>query len=151
MTTYTLTMTGGQSYTLTPAITSHLEGEDLTRAVADTLGAGYWIDRITPIAWHVRDTLHNGVRGTIVRDLAAYYPVAHDAWECVAKIHRDTLTLTFLMLPGRGYWQAPGAAYLRSMARKVARQFGRELAYRTPADRYSVSRGFHVRYALDAL
>lgn len=148
MTTYTLTMTSGQTYTLTPAITSHLESEDLSRAVADTLGPGYWIDRLTPIAWHVRDTPHNAVRGTVVRDFATYYPTAFGDWECVAKITGDTLTLTFLMLPGRGYWQAPSATELRSFARKVARQFGRSLAYRTPAQRYNVSRGFHARYAL---
>src|SRR5690606_28051912 len=124
MTTYTLTMTDGQTYTLSPVVTSPLVSEDLARAVADTLGSGYWIDRVTPITWHVRDTLHNEVRGTVVRDLATYYPTVHHDWEGVAKITGDTLTLTFLMLPGRGYWQAPGSAYLRNMARVVARQFG---------------------------
>lgn len=148
MTTYTLTMTDGQTYTLNPAITSHLEGEDLSRAVADTLGPGYWLDRITPISWRVRDKVYNRFQGTIVRNLADHFLTAFGDWECVAKITGDTLTLTFLMLPGRGYWEAPSATDLRKFARKIARQFGRELAYRTPADRYNVSRGFHVRYTL---
>jgi hypothetical protein len=148
MTTYTLTMASGQTYTLSPVVTSPLVSEDLSRAVADTLGPGYWIDRITPISWRVRDKVFNRFHGTIVRDLATYYPTVFGDWECVAKITGDTLTLTFLMLPGRGYWEAPSATELRNMAREVARQFGRELAYRTPADRYNMSRGFHARYVL---
>lgn len=148
MATYTLTMSDGATYTLTPAVQSPREGEDLMRAVTDILGRGYWIDRVNPIAWNLRDSRYNSIVGTIFRDDATYRPRVFDDWEMVAKINGNTLTLTFLMLPGRAYWQAPSAADRRAMAREVAQSFGRDLRPRERAEIDQFSNGFHARYSL---
>jgi hypothetical protein len=148
MPTYTMIMSNGETYTLSPDVKSPREGEDLLHAVTDTLGLGYWLDRINPICWQVRDSARNGVHGTIVRDNATYYPRVFGDWELTAKAYGDTLTLTLTMVPGRAYWEAPSAAELRAMARKIAREFRRELTPRLRVEWDDFSHGFHARYSL---
>lgn len=149
MPTYTLTMSDGETFTLNPAVNSPREGEDLMRAVTDILGRGYWIDRVNPIAWNLRDSQYNSIVGSIVRNNATYRPRVFDDWELTAKVYENTLTLTLMMLPGRGYWQAPSAAELRKLAREVAWELGRELQPRVPVERDDYAwRGFNARYTL---
>lgn len=145
--TYTLTMGDGQTRKLTAEVLSPREDEDVYAAAAAELGETFWLDRVTPVCWQTRDLTTNRITGVIVRDLADYYPTIFGDWECVARIYGDTLVLRFSMLPGRGYWAAPRTAELRTLARKVAQQYGRALTGER-VERLNFPTGFTAMYTL---